>query len=329
MRVGSDSLTANASQVYIVETIPLSDKKECIEDGAMQIAGCVAVERIIFIEGKFPLAAFFDQNTYAHDPRTQFLNWAFMDNTAWDMAADSRGFTEGFYSEFRSEKWSLRGAVVTVPSRANGPHFDWNVSKARGHNLEIERRYKIFGKQGVVRAFAFANHTAGQKYVDMIKALPQQSFFNPLSPRNYNWKYGAGVNAEQEITRNLGSFFRFSQNDGKTETWAFAEVDKSISGGVEYKGAPWKRADDRVGIGAAQGEISQSHRQFLAAGGTSFMLGDGGLQYKPERLIEIYYSAKILKSVWFSPDCQYIRNPGYNSVRGPVSVLSLRLHWQR
>ena len=34
-------------------------------------------------------ADIFDTNAYANDPRTQFMNWAFVNNEAWDYPADA------------------------------------------------------------------------------------------------------------------------------------------------------------------------------------------------------------------------------------------------
>jgi hypothetical protein len=38
----------------------------------------------------------FDLNRYANSTRTPFLNWGLFQNTAWDFAADTRGYTNGF-----------------------------------------------------------------------------------------------------------------------------------------------------------------------------------------------------------------------------------------
>ncbi len=47
----------------------------------------------------------------------------------------------------------------------------------------------------------------------------------------------------------------------------------------------------------------------------------------PEQIIETYYGFPL--SFWrVTFDYQFIANPGYNSDRGPVSVLGARLHAQ-
>jgi high affinity Mn2+ porin len=64
----------------------------------------------------------------------------------------------------------------------------------------------------------------------------------------------------------------------------------------------------------------------LALGGLGFILGDGGLTYGLEKIFETYYTAHVWRGVSFAADWQHITNPGYNEVRGPVSVVSFRIH---
>jgi hypothetical protein len=64
----------------------------------------------------------------------------------------------------------------------------------------------------------------------------------------------------------------------------------------------------------------------LAHGGLGFLLGDGALTYGRETIEEAFYDAHIWRGAYFSFDLQHVNNPGYNQVRGPVTVPSLRLH---
>ena len=100
--------------------------------------------------------------------------------------------------------------------------------------------------------------------------------------RAYRWKYGGAVNLEQALTEDLGTFVRLSLNDGRTETWEFTEIDRSAAFGVSLKGKRWGRADDTVALAGVINGLSEDHRDFLAAGGTGILLGDGHLDYGPE-----------------------------------------------
>ena len=99
-----------------------------------------------------------------------------------------------------------------------------------------------------------------------------------------------------------------------------------MSFGGQVSGAHWKRASDVLGVALAQSDLSSAHKEYLAAGGLGPTLGDGALSYGSERVAEVYYSYQLTSNVSLSPDYQYISNPGFNHDRGPVSLISLRLH---
>jgi high affinity Mn2+ porin len=94
------------------------------------------------------------------------------------------------------------------------------------------------------------------------------------------------------------------------------------------KGTGWGRAQDRVAVAFVQNELSADHRDYLAAGGLGFLLGDGRLTYAPERICEAYYALALGRYFTASLDAQRIWNPGYNQDRGPVNLFALRLHAQ-
>ncbi len=146
------------------------------------------------------------------------------------------------------------------------------------------------------------------------------------SIRHTNQKYGFYGNLEQQIVQDVGLFARASWNDGRNEILSFADIDRSLSGGLSIKGSFWGRPNDTVGIGGAVNGLSQSHRDFLAAGGLGLLIGDGRLNYSPERIFETYYAYLVTKGVTLTADYQFITNPAYNADRGPVSIFSGRLH---
>ena len=45
-----------------------------------------------------------------------------------------------------------------------------------------------------------------------------------------------------------------------------------------------------------------------------------------ERIVEAYYSFRMMEDAWLSLDLQHIGNPGYNADRGPARVFGIRLH---
>ncbi len=141
-------------------------------------------------------------------------------------------------------------------------------------------------------------------------------------------KYGFGINAEQEFTGALRGFFRAGWNEGGHESFNYTEVNETVAFGGDLRGTLWNRPQDKFGVAFVGNGLSQRHRQYLSEGGLGFLLGDGGLSYGPERIMESYYNFPIPVQAGFfgAIDVQYIDNPGYNRARGPVVVPGMRLH---
>ena len=317
------------ARMYLRQTWNLGGGTEAVADGANQTAGKEPARRISWTVGKFALTDFFDNNSYSDDPRTQFMNWAIMYNGAWDYAADTRGYTWGSVEEFASPHYSFRVASAMMPTAANGPHFDLHLGANRSEVAEWETDYSPGGKKGALRILGYANRSDAGTYREALQldggGAPE------LGPtrRDGTLKYGFGANIEQALTNDVGVFARYGWNDGKTESFAFTEIDRTVSGGAVAAGRRWGRPADRVGIAAVQNFLSGDHRSFLAAGGTGFIIGDGRLNYAPESIVEAYYAFYAGAGFTTTLDYQQVWNPAYNQDRGPAPVLSLRLHWER
>jgi high affinity Mn2+ porin len=326
-RVASATPALYVARGYVRNTFALSAETEFAEGDVNQTAGPRPVERYTSIVGKFGLSDFFDNNAYSHDPRTQFMNWAIMYNGAFDYPADVRGYTVGIMQELTMRNWSLRAAVTLEPTVANGPTLDWRVAKNRGDVFEYEQRYKIFGLGGTLRTLGFLNREDGGSF---LAALAQPGVPDIITTRrNGTAKYGFGENLEQAITSDIGVFGRYGWADGKTEAWAFTQIDRTVSGGVSVQGRRWHRAKDQVGIGAVRNYLSGDQRAYLARGGMGFIIGDGRLNYAPESILEAYYAWRAAPMLTLTADYQHIVNPAYNQDRGPVSVYSIRVHIER
>ena len=296
-----------------------------------QLAGITASHRFEVTAGKLAASDLFDLNRYANTTRTQFLNWSLFQNTAWDFAADTRGYTNGVALAWITPHWTLRAGSFQMPREANGNRFDANLRNARGDNVELTVTPPI-AHAPTIRLLGFLNSARMGNYAEA-NAVAQQARDTPsivANDRAGRLKRGWGVNVEQPIADGgeTGAFVRVGANDGDNESFAFTEVDQHLSAGVQVSGTRWHRRDDRAAIAAVQHGIAAQHQAYLAAGGVGFLLGDGRLEYAPERIVEMYYRVQVGRYLQASPDLQLIWNPGYNHDRGPVRVVSLRLNFR-
>lgn len=314
---------------YLKQTFGLGGEQEEVADGPNQLQGKRDIDRVTLVVGRFAIGDFFDNNSYAHDPRADFMNWAMWSSAAYDFPADLPGFTRGAVAELNRKDWAVRAGVFEVPT---APNSDVLVidSKNIGTIAEFEARYTSFDQPGKLRLGIFANRGHTGNY-DQALAI---SDANPLLDinavmtgiRTDNLKYGFYANMEQQIARDIGLFARVSWNDGQNEILSFTDIDRSLSGGLSIKGSYWGRPSDTIGLGGAINGLSIAHRDFLAAGGIGLLIGDGRLNYRPEQILETYYAYAIDKHFTVTADYQLITNPAYNADRGPVSIFSGRLH---
>jgi high affinity Mn2+ porin len=332
-RIGSPAPALYLARLYFRQSIPLQNASyQKKEDDANQLEGYAPSSCINIIAGKFGMDDFFDLNKYSHDPRSEFMNWSLMSTGAWDYPANTRGYTTGFVVELVKPSWAARISGVVEPKKANGLVMDYNIIQSHGLTFEIEKSWKL-NRPGTVRFLAFYNASQAPTYNTTLQEVKMgDSTSVPVYTGEKEWKiyggkkYGFGVNAEQEITRDAGIFFKASWNDGKTATWAFTEIDRSVSAGINSTGRTWKRKDDVIGVAEVINGISKDHRNFLHAGLYGFIIGDGNLNYGAEAITEIYYEAKLTNTFFISADYQFVQNPAYNKDRGPVHVYAVRVH---
>jgi len=330
IRGGSVQLakTPYVARAYFRYVFPLSSETERAEPAMDQLPGPEPMRRVEMKLGRFANNDDFDQNRYANSTRTQFLNWSLWNNTAWDFAADTRGFSYGILLAWVNPTWVLRVGSMMMPTLANGNTMDDHVWNARGDNVELTLRPTSWGT--VVRLLGYVNQARMGIYRDAITKAQETGTTPDIARDDHpgRIKWGIGFNLEQPLADEgeTGVFARLGWNDGKTETFVFTEVDRLATVGLQLSGVNWGRPKDVVGISYAFDGLSPEHRRYLERGGAGFVLGDGKLNYALEQILEVYYRFQLLRYVQTSLDYQFIQNPAYNRDRGPVHVFGLRLH---
>ena len=81
-----------------------------------------------------------------------------------------------------------------------------------------------------------------------------------------------------------------------------------------------------VGLAIVQNSLSNQAQNYFKAGGLGILIGDGKLNYAPEKVIEGFYAMQLNTYATLSLDVQRVTNPAYNQDRGPVNIIGSRLH---
>ena len=326
-RVGKTLPYLRMPRAFLRQTFALGNATESVESAANQLAGPQPVDKVTFTIGKFSVADIFDTNKYAHDPRGDFLNWSVIDSGAFDYAADAWGYSFGAAAEWTQSWWTLRAGAFNLSTLPNSKrlerHFDQYALIS-----EVEERHAWFGHPGKLELLGFVNQGRMGDYMEAVRLA--QATGNPADAtlvRRDSSRPGIALNLEQEISAGIGAFARLSYNDGSKEAFDFTDINKSILMGVSFDGLRWGRASDKAGIAQVFNGLSRQAQHYFAVGGLGLLIGDGQLpHYAMEKITEIFYSMQLVSHLLVTADYQFVDAPAYNSDRGPVSVLGLRIH---
>jgi high affinity Mn2+ porin len=318
------------ARAMIRQIIPLSSETMEAERGPFALATSLPVRRLELRAGKFGTADFFDLNDSGSDSHSQFMNWTVDNNGAYDYAADTRGYTVGVIAEYHDRNWAFRFGEALMPKVANGPELDWNLRRARAENYELEIHPRLVkDRVTTLRLLSFVNHANMGVYRQAINDFLAGKTPRPeirAHPLQTTVKYGFGINLVQELPHHVRGFARWGWNEGQHESYAYTEVDQTIQVGADLAGNSWHRREDKLGGVFVSNGITADHQKYLALGGLGFLLGDGGLNYGRENIVESYYNAHLWRGIFAGVDLQHVNNPGYNRDRGPVLVPGLRFH---
>ena len=117
-RLGKTYPDVIVARGYLRETVPLGGGPSPGADPNAPSEGSGGQRRLILSVGHIPVTDDFDKNAYANDPRTQFMNWAFVNNAAWDYPANSLGFSNGVSMQLDLGSWTARaGHLPRLPIR--------------------------------------------------------------------------------------------------------------------------------------------------------------------------------------------------------------------
>jgi high affinity Mn2+ porin len=316
-------------RLFLRQTLDLGGDVESVDAAANELGGTRTADNLVITVGKISVVDIFDANTYAHDPRADFLNWSILDSGAYDYAADSWAYTYGIAGEWTQSWWTLRAGLFDLSRVPN------QADLVRGFGeyefvTEGEERHTFWSEPGKLKFLFYINRGRMGDYND----ATQFGFLGNTAPstalvRKPALRPGMAINLEQQLDDNLGAFARASISDGSKETYEFTDIDRSLALGLSLKGPGWGRPNDTIGLAGVVNALSDSARRYFAAGGLGLLVGDGQLpKYDTEDILETYYSAQVTDWLAATADYQFIADPAYNPERGPVSIVSIRLHAQ-
>jgi high affinity Mn2+ porin len=326
-KVGAAGPYPRLPRAFLRYTLGLGGAEEKIEPGLNQLAGTRPADNLIFTVGKFSVVDIFDTNTYAHDPRSDFLNWSIIDAGAFDYAADAWGYTYGGALEWTQSWWTLRQGFFDLSKIPNSKYLTDNFSQFEVAT-EAEERHELFGNPGKLKFLFWVNRGRMANYNEAVR-VGQATGTTPdvANVRHYSSRPGVALNLEQQIAPDLGAFARASANNGSKEVYEFTEINRSISAGISLKGDRWHRPDDTFGLAGVVNSISPQARSYFAAGGLGVLIGDGQLpRYGFEKIFEVYYKLSVVEGINFTVDFQHVVDPAYDAVRGPIEIIGFRAH---
>ena len=126
--------------------------------------------------------------------------------------------------------------------------------------------------------------------------------------------------------RYLTAFARFGWDNGKTESFAYTEVDQTFDQRarserrvVASQAGPRRHRLRHQRHQERSPELSRRRRPWLPSRRRPS-------HYGRENILESYYTVHVWRGIYLAPGVQHIINPGYNRDRGPVIVPSFRAH---
>jgi high affinity Mn2+ porin len=178
-RASGTNLRPYRQKLYLRQTWNFGGSQEKLDADLEQFPGSVDKNRFVLTVGNFAALDIFDDNAYAKDPRSQFMNWGNMTYAAYDYAADSRGFSWGLAGEWYHADWAARLGRLMVPRDPNQLSLDHRLASHYGDQLELEHGHTFAGQPGKIRLLVYRDRARLASYQDAIVYLANNPNANP------------------------------------------------------------------------------------------------------------------------------------------------------
>jgi hypothetical protein len=243
--------------------------------------------QLLVTGGKNEPLRFLDCNAFANDQRKQFVGKPFVNNSVLDSENEFAPLIGVVFKPAELFELSMIGASTSRPYVEGTPLSDSSKSKYDnvfstpflGSQLTVAPKFgDLEGNYRFYGWYAGYNHSK----LDADR--------NPIDgEKEKGW--GVGISADQQVTEIIGLFGRFAWNNDDVYV-----VKWEASGGLNLKGLIPSREDDNLGVGFA-----------------ALTPGDDYDQNDSEYHLEVYYRIAVTENLAFTPDVQYVWNPGGDS----------------
>jgi len=247
--------------------------------------------------GKTEQLRFLDQNAFANDQNSQFVGKPFVNSTVLDSENLYTMLAGAEFKPIELVSLSVVGASTSRPNVEGTPLEDTSKNKYDnvfstpflGGQVTVSPKFgELEGNYRLYGWYAGYNHS---------KLDSDRNF---TGQKDKGW--GIGVSADQQVTPMIGLFGRFAWNNDDVYV-----VGWEASGGVNLKGLIPGRDEDNLGLGFA-----------------ALTPGDRYSENDPEYHLELYYRIAVTENLAFTPDVQYVWNPGGDSDNDGVFAGMLR-----
>jgi len=248
--------------------------------------------------GKLKLEYFLDQNEFACSEKSQFVGKPFVNNSVFDSENEYAPVLGGTFTPAEFFALSLVAGSTSRPLLEDTPLADKQKSKYDNvfSTPLLGAQATLSPKIGELKGnYRFYSWSAGYEHSKLDRDR------NPIAGKDAKG-WGLGLSADQQVTEMVGLFCRLGYNnkDVYVTTW-------EASGGLNLKGLIPGRAEDNLGLGFAA-LIPDSRYN----------------QNDPEYHLELYYRIAVTEHLAFSPDLQYVWNPGGDSDNDGIFAGMLR-----
>lgn len=176
--------------------------------------------RLRLVGGIVDPTLYIDENAYANDAFTQFMNEALVNaSTAFLVTHDWGGILV-----WTAGDWALSATGMNIGKNTDGNNFNFYAAQVR---------YRI-------------ETPAGEGNYRLLYAATSRAFLDPTG-QDLQRRQALSLSCDQAVGPVLGIFLRL----GWQAEDAAVDDQAAYSGGLDLRGAAWGREDDNIGLGFA------------------------------------------------------------------------------